>query len=89
MRVIVLKFLCYNCFFCYTGSFSISLINQTVLIRSLNIFSDSKCNDDFPFPREYEVSKEKAKTLGICFTPLEVSVKDTIESFKEKGFLNV
>ncbi|KAL9333929.1 hypothetical protein Peur_074068 [Populus x canadensis] len=48
-----------------------------------------KCADDKPSPLNYEVSKEKAKTLGLDFTPLEVSVKDTLESLKEKGFLNV
>ncbi|XP_050209186.1 phenylacetaldehyde reductase-like [Mercurialis annua] len=35
------------------------------------------------------VSKDKAKTLGIDFIPLEVSLKDTIESLKEKGFLSI
>lgn len=48
-----------------------------------------KCADDKPSPLNYEVSKEKAKTLGLDFTPLEVSVKDILESLKEKGFLNV
>lgn len=48
-----------------------------------------KCADDKPSPLNYEVSKAKAETLGLDFTPLEVSVKDTIESLKEKGFLNV
>ncbi|CAK7330921.1 unnamed protein product [Dovyalis caffra] len=47
-----------------------------------------KYADDKPFAPNYVVSKEKAKTLGLDFTPLEVSVKDTIESLKEKGLLN-
>ncbi|GMN53644.1 hypothetical protein TIFTF001_022787 [Ficus carica] len=47
-----------------------------------------KCEDDkLPVPK-YQVSKEKAKSLGIYFTPLEVSMRDTIESLKEKGFLS-
>ena len=37
----------------------------------------------------HQVSKEKAKALGINFIPMEVSLKDTIESLKEKGFLNI
>ncbi|CAN6561768.1 unnamed protein product [Malus baccata var. baccata] len=37
----------------------------------------------------YQVSAEKAKGLGINFRPLEVSLRDTIESMKEKGFLNI
>ncbi|WCJ36937.1 NAD(P)-binding Rossmann-fold superfamily protein [Euphorbia peplus] len=38
---------------------------------------------------KYQVSKEKAKELGINFIPLEDSLKDTIESLKEKGFLSI
>uniref|UniRef100_A0A6N2L6G2 NAD-dependent epimerase/dehydratase domain-containing protein n=1 Tax=Salix viminalis TaxID=40686 RepID=A0A6N2L6G2_SALVM len=38
-----------------------------------------KCADDKASPLVYEVSKEKAKTLGLDYIPLEVSVKDTIE----------
>ncbi|CDP18890.1 unnamed protein product [Coffea canephora] len=36
---------------------------------------------------EFEVSMEKTKGLGINFIPLEVSLKDTVESFKEKNFI--
>lgn len=39
-------------------------------------------------PPLYKVSNEKAKSLGIDFLPLEVSVKDTFESLVEKNFLN-
>lgn len=35
----------------------------------------------------HHVSKEKTLSLGINFIPLEVSLKDTIESLKDKGFL--
>ncbi|CAA3024798.1 Glycosyl transferase [Olea europaea subsp. europaea] len=35
-----------------------------------------------------EVSQEKAKILGISFTPSEVSLKDIFESLKEKYFLS-
>ncbi|GMY22529.1 cinnamoyl-CoA reductase [Fagus crenata] len=48
-----------------------------------------KCADDKPFVPIYQVSKERAKSLGLNFTPLEVSLKDTIESLKEKNFLGV
>ncbi|XP_020532824.2 phenylacetaldehyde reductase isoform X1 [Jatropha curcas] len=41
------------------------------------------------FLTKYGISSEKAKTLGINFIPLEVSLKDTIESLKEKGFLRI
>ncbi|KAI4384661.1 hypothetical protein MLD38_002783 [Melastoma candidum] len=40
-----------------------------------------------PFSPVYQVSREKAERLGISFTPLEVSFKDTVESLQEKGFL--
>lgn len=35
----------------------------------------------------FQVSQEKAKSLGVEFTPLEVTLKDTVESLKAKGFL--
>lgn len=44
------------------------------------------------FDAKYEptckVSQERAKSLGINFTPWEVGVRDTVESLKEKGFLS-
>ncbi|KAI9117856.1 hypothetical protein K1719_011271 [Acacia pycnantha] len=48
-----------------------------------------KCADDKPFMSKYQVSKEKAKTLGIEFIPLEVGLRDTVESLKEKKFINL
>ncbi|XP_059431324.1 phenylacetaldehyde reductase-like [Corylus avellana] len=47
-----------------------------------------KCADDKPFMPTYQVSKERAKSLGIEFTPFEVSIKETVESLKEKGFVS-
>ncbi|KAM5552187.1 phenylacetaldehyde reductase-like [Rosa sericea] len=41
-----------------------------------------------PSDPSYQVSNEKAKGLGINFFPFEVTVKDTVGSLKEKGFLN-
>nr|XP_008356774.1 cinnamoyl-CoA reductase 1-like [Malus domestica] len=40
-----------------------------------------------PSDTKFQVSREKAKGLGITFLPLETSLKDTVESLKEKGFL--
>ncbi|KAF5445912.1 hypothetical protein F2P56_031587 [Juglans regia] len=48
-----------------------------------------KCADDEPFATTYKVSKERAQSLGLSFTPVEVSLKDTVESLKEKNFLSV
>ncbi|XP_058082534.1 phenylacetaldehyde reductase-like [Magnolia sinica] len=48
-----------------------------------------KCvGDDNPFSCKYQVSKERAKSLGIDFIPMEVSLKETVESLKEKNFVS-
>jgi len=47
-----------------------------------------KCADDNPYVPTYQVSKEKTKSLGIEYIPLEVSLKETVESLKEKKFTN-
>ena len=47
-----------------------------------------RCADDNPFMPKYQISKEKAKSLGIEFIPMEVSLKETVESFKEKEFFS-
>ncbi|KAJ0980955.1 hypothetical protein J5N97_009210 [Dioscorea zingiberensis] len=46
-----------------------------------------KCADDKPFVPTFQVSKEKVRSLGLDYTPLETSLKETIESLKEKGFV--
>jgi len=46
-----------------------------------------KCADDKPFVPIYQVSKEKVKSLGIDYIPLEQSIKETVESLKEKNFI--
>jgi len=48
-----------------------------------------KCADDQPFATEYKVSKEKAESLGINFTSMNVSLKETIESLVEKKFAKI
>ncbi|ESW03540.1 hypothetical protein PHAVU_011G022300 [Phaseolus vulgaris] len=47
-----------------------------------------KSADDKPYVPTFQVSKEKAKSLGVEFIPLEVSLKETVESLKEKNFTN-
>uniref|UniRef100_A0A2C9VHE8 NAD-dependent epimerase/dehydratase domain-containing protein n=1 Tax=Manihot esculenta TaxID=3983 RepID=A0A2C9VHE8_MANES len=44
--------------------------------------------DDMALP-QYIVSQEKAKTLGLSFIPLELTLRDTFESLKAKGFLSI
>ncbi|KAK6937170.1 NAD-dependent epimerase/dehydratase [Dillenia turbinata] len=46
------------------------------------------CAEDKPFSPTFQVSKEKAKSLGIDFIPLEVSLKETVDSLKEKKFID-
>uniref|UniRef100_F6HPX2 Tetraketide alpha-pyrone reductase 1 n=1 Tax=Vitis vinifera TaxID=29760 RepID=F6HPX2_VITVI len=56
------------------------------LYPALNL--PEKCADDKPYEPTYMVSQEKTKSLGIDFTPLEVSLKDTVESLREKNFVS-
>ncbi|KAH6784862.1 Rossmann-fold superfamily protein [Perilla frutescens var. hirtella] len=35
----------------------------------------------------YQVSKERAESLGVTFRPLEVTLKDSVESFREKNLI--
>jgi len=45
-----------------------------------------RCSDDSILAETYEVSKTKARSLGIDYIPLEVALKDTIENLKDKKF---
>ncbi|MED6172991.1 hypothetical protein PIB30_055173, partial [Stylosanthes scabra] len=47
----------------------------------------NKCEDDKPYVPTYQVS-EKAKSLGIRFIPLEVTLKETVECFRENNIFN-
>ncbi|XP_071738586.1 phenylacetaldehyde reductase-like [Rutidosis leptorrhynchoides] len=46
-----------------------------------------KCGDDKPFVPIYQVSREKVKSLGIDYIPLEQSIIETVDSLKEKNFI--
>lgn len=69
-------------------------LNQTDL--KWNLFHKSscfgvnicRCVDDKPFPPKYQVSQAKAEALGVEFLPFEQSIKDTIESLREKNFVD-
>ncbi|GMI78929.1 hypothetical protein like AT5G19440 [Hibiscus trionum] len=48
------------------------------------------CSDEKQSMQEFpafQVSQERVKSLGIKFTPLKVSLKDTVDSLKEKNLL--
>ncbi|KAL0459188.1 UNVERIFIED_CONTAM: Cinnamoyl-CoA reductase 1 [Sesamum latifolium] len=51
-----------------------------------NLQLPEKCANDKPLTPTYQVSKERAKSLGVEFTPLKESLKETAESLKEKNF---
>ncbi|KAH7837864.1 hypothetical protein Vadar_018961 [Vaccinium darrowii] len=43
-----------------------------------------KCVDDNPYSPTYQMSSERANSLGIDYIPLKESIKETVESLKEK-----
>nr|QVG73959.1 cinnamoyl CoA reductase [Asarum sieboldii] len=60
------------------------------ILRELypNLPLPEKCADDNPYVPTYQLSKERAKGLGVEFTPLDVALKETVESLKEKKFVS-
>jgi hypothetical protein len=58
-----------------------------IFLNDLYVVIFQRCEDDKPFQSPYQVSKEKARSLGINFIPFETSIKEIIESLKEKGFV--
>ncbi|XP_021830844.1 cinnamoyl-CoA reductase 1-like [Prunus avium] len=54
-----------------------------------SLFPPEKYEEANPSEPTYQVSQEKAKSLGVSFLPLEVSLRDTVESLREKGFLKI
>nr|GMC84465.1 cinnamoyl-CoA reductase 1-like [Ipomoea batatas] len=71
---------------------AITLHSSQVLKIASQLFPSlpipDKYKDDLPTVATYQVSQEKAKSLGINYTSFDVSFKDTIESLKEKNFLS-
>ncbi|KAG6710886.1 hypothetical protein I3842_05G025600 [Carya illinoinensis] len=57
------------------------------LMRELfpDINLPEKCGDDHPFASSYKVSRERAESLGLKFTPVEVTLKDTFESLRARN----
>ncbi|XP_074293904.1 phenylacetaldehyde reductase-like [Silene latifolia] len=49
----------------------------------------NKCADDKPLEPTYKISKEKSQGLGIEYTPTKVSLRETLENLKEKGFISL
>ncbi|KAK3031103.1 hypothetical protein RJ639_036843, partial [Escallonia herrerae] len=75
--------------YCLVGAVTYSAEALKILHKlypALNL--PQKCEEEKPVSAPYQVSKERAKSLGIDFIPLEVTLKDTIEDLKEKNLLS-
>ncbi|KAB1224977.1 Tetraketide alpha-pyrone reductase 1 [Morella rubra] len=68
---------------------TISCSEVVKILRELFPHFNIPENGDEPFVSICKVSKEKAESLGLNFTPVEVSLKDTVESLRAKNFLSV
>ncbi|KAJ7949246.1 cinnamoyl-CoA reductase 1-like [Quillaja saponaria] len=68
------------------------VIHQSEVVKILHelfpaLKLPDRCADDKPFDPIHQVSKKKAESLGLKFTPIEVSLKDTVISLKDKNVL--
>ncbi|XP_074284443.1 phenylacetaldehyde reductase-like [Silene latifolia] len=62
------------------------------MLRQLypSITLPNKCAaDDNPLEATFQISKEKSEGLGIEYTPIKVSLQETVENLKEKGFISL
>ncbi|GKV12617.1 hypothetical protein SLEP1_g23739 [Rubroshorea leprosula] len=59
-----------------------------ILHRLFPMFHLNEKFEDKPIQKVLQISKEKIKSLGVNFIPLEVSLRDTVECLKEKGFIS-
>ncbi|GMH30458.1 hypothetical protein Nepgr_032301 [Nepenthes gracilis] len=69
-----------------------SVVHYSEVVKILHeLYPDLRlpieCSDGNPFMPTYEVSKERAKSLGIDYIPLKVSLRETVESLKAKNDL--
>lgn len=75
------------------------LMTQTVahlsdvvsILRELypNLPLPQKCADEEVYESIYQVSRARAESIGVDFTPLKQSLKETVESLIEKGFFKL
>ncbi|KAL6977726.1 hypothetical protein U1Q18_026515 [Sarracenia purpurea var. burkii] len=75
--------------YCLVGTVAYSYAALNILHKlypALNL--PERDENENPSGPLYQVSKNKAESLGISFTPLELSLKDTVESLKEKNILS-
>ncbi|KAJ0682888.1 putative cinnamyl-alcohol dehydrogenase [Helianthus annuus] len=76
--------------YCIVGKVVRSLeIMKTVNKLYPSLGHSERCKDgECVEPTPYSVSRAKVESLGVNFTPMEVSIKDTVESFKKKNLLS-
>nr|XP_043623145.1 phenylacetaldehyde reductase-like [Erigeron canadensis] len=71
-----------------------NLVHSSLIMKILHkldptlIHSDRYKNSNCVEP-SFSISRAKAESLGVEFTPLEVTIKDTVESLKEKNLLSL
>ncbi|XP_019058736.1 PREDICTED: cinnamoyl-CoA reductase 1-like isoform X2 [Tarenaya hassleriana] len=75
------------------------LVNKILTLKeTLEILHRLFPNSNLPKPVDqnvnpnephFQISQEKAKSLDINFTPVEVSLRETVESLREKGLLSI
>uniref|UniRef100_A0A166IGF3 NAD-dependent epimerase/dehydratase domain-containing protein n=1 Tax=Daucus carota subsp. sativus TaxID=79200 RepID=A0A166IGF3_DAUCS len=74
--------------YCLVGSVAYSSEALKIIHKLYPAISlPDTCKKEKPAGPPFHVSKERAKSLGIDFLPLEVSLKDMVESLMEKNFL--
>lgn len=71
-----------------------SVVHYSELVDKLRYLYPSlqlpvRCANDKPFVPTYQVSKEKIKSLGINYIPIGESLKETVESLRERKFFSI
>ncbi|GMI65939.1 hypothetical protein like AT5G19440 [Hibiscus trionum] len=79
--------------YCVAGK-SVHTCELLKILRELypDLSLPERCSDEkqlVPAFPAFQVSQERVKSLGINFTPLEVSIKDTVDSLKERNLVSV
>ncbi|KAH6784863.1 Rossmann-fold superfamily protein [Perilla frutescens var. hirtella] len=87
-HILVLENPCANGRYCLVGRVAHSFQALNILKHIFPSYNlppmESEKQKDSPL---YQVSQERAKSLGINFRPLEISIKDTVESFIDNNFI--
>ncbi|XP_021772106.1 cinnamoyl-CoA reductase 1-like [Chenopodium quinoa] len=76
----------------YNLAETVSHFSDTVrILRELypDAVLPEKCADDGPLEPAFQVAQEKARSLGVDYIPFKTSLKETVESLKEKGFISL